>query len=90
MLCAHTNHAAPPLISLLSLRCSVVLWELLTWELPWGATNPWQVVTIVSEGGRLQLPEREKLPGPDSQVGLVLAVGLGVWLESRVVCDLVV
>ncbi len=21
----------------------VVLWELLTWELPWGATNPWQV-----------------------------------------------
>jgi hypothetical protein len=21
----------------------VVLWELLTWELPWGPMNPWQV-----------------------------------------------
>jgi serine/threonine protein kinase len=44
----------------------VVLWELLTWELPWGATNPWQVVTFVTEGGRLEIPARERLPGPDS------------------------
>jgi serine/threonine protein kinase len=108
----------------------VVLWELLTWELPWGATNPWQarapllspplplfrslfvgaapalptaarrprsrpdppaarrrleklaaaskltspsallrlapqVVTIVTEGGRLEVPARGELPGPD-------------------------
>lgn len=26
-----------------------------------------QVVTIVTEGGRLELPPRERLPGPDSQ-----------------------
>ena len=48
--------------------CSVVLWELLTWEVPFGSTNPWQVVTIVTEGGRLEFPPRDRLPGPDSQV----------------------
>ena len=49
------------------LLCSVVLWEILTWELPWGTTNPWQVVTVVSEGGRLELPPRSRIPGPDTQ-----------------------
>ena len=50
----------------------VVMWELLTWELPWGVTNPWQVVTMVMEGGRLTIPPREQLPGPDTDtfVGL--------------------
>lgn len=45
----------------------VVLWELLTWDLPWGVTNPWQVVTVVTEGGRLPIPSRNELPGPDTQ-----------------------
>lgn len=45
---------------------AIVLWELLTWELPWGPTNPWQVVTVVTEGGRLEVPPREDLPGPDT------------------------
>ena len=35
-------------------------------DLPWGNTNPWQVVQIVGEGGRLEIPPRERLPGPDS------------------------
>jgi hypothetical protein len=69
--------------------CSVVLWEMLTWDLPWGSTNPWQVVTIVTEGGRLELPARERLPGPDSQVRRAWQVvsqrhgGCSVWLSAR-------
>lgn len=45
---------------------AIVMWELLTWDLPWGPTNPWQVVTVVTEGGRLEVPAREILPGPDT------------------------
>lgn len=44
----------------------VVMWELMTWDLPWGVTNPWQVVTVVMEGGRLSVPSRADLPGPDN------------------------
>ena len=56
----------------------VVMWELLTWELPWGVTNPWQVVTMVMDGGRLTVPPREQLPGPDTDtfVGLDDYIGL--------------
>ncbi|PRW33836.1 Serine threonine- kinase CTR1 [Chlorella sorokiniana] len=45
---------------------SVVLHELLTWQLPWGSTNPWQLVNHVLSGGRLEVPSREALPGPDT------------------------
>ena len=45
---------------------AIVMWELLTWDLPWGPTNPWQVVTVVTEGGRLEIPARQDLPGPDT------------------------
>lgn len=44
----------------------VVMWELMTWDLPWGVTNPWQVVTVVMDGGRLPIPARGDLPGPDT------------------------
>ena len=44
----------------------VVMWELMTWDLPWGVTNPWQVVTVVMDGGRLPIPTRDNLPGPDT------------------------
>ena len=40
--------------------------ELLTWQLPWGTTNPWQLVNHVLAGGRLEVPPREVLPGPDT------------------------
>ncbi|KAG7668202.1 putative Serine/threonine-protein kinase CTR1 [Nannochloris sp. 'desiccata'] len=45
---------------------AIVMWEMLTWDLPWGITNPWQVVTVVTEGGRLEVPDRSALPGPDT------------------------
>ena len=44
----------------------VVMWEVATWLLPWGAANPWQLVGQVLHGGRLELPVREELPGPDT------------------------
>jgi serine/threonine protein kinase len=42
----------------------VVLWELLTWEMPWQWTNPWQIVSAIQGGARLEVPAREALPGP--------------------------
>ncbi|KAL4441022.1 hypothetical protein ABPG77_010453 [Micractinium sp. CCAP 211/92] len=46
----------------------LVMWELLTWELPWTgaeAENPWQIVGMVVAGARPAVPQREQLPGPD-------------------------
>lgn len=44
----------------------VVLWELLTFELPWFKDNPWSVAHIVGNGGRLTIPNRWDLPGLDT------------------------
>jgi serine/threonine protein kinase len=44
----------------------VVLWELLTWELPWLKDNPWSVAHTVGNGGRLTIPNRWDLPGLDT------------------------
>ena len=44
----------------------VVMWELLTWQLPWGKDNPWSVAHTVGNGGRLGIPPRWELPGPDN------------------------
>jgi hypothetical protein len=40
------------------------MWELLTWSLPWGAQNPWGIVSTIISGGRLPIPPVEDLPGP--------------------------
>jgi serine/threonine protein kinase len=44
----------------------VVMWEILTWELPWAKDNPWSVAHIVGNGGRLTIPNRWDLPGLDT------------------------
>ena len=44
----------------------VVLWELLTFQLPWGTSNPWGIVSQVTSGKRLTVPDANTLPGPDS------------------------
>ncbi len=45
----------------------VVMWELLTWQLPWLSDNPWSVAHIVGNGGRLTIPSRWDLPGLDTK-----------------------
>lgn len=45
---------------------AVVMWELLTWELPWATSGPWQLVNLITNGGRLEIPAREQLPGADT------------------------
>ncbi|KAL4422446.1 hypothetical protein ABPG75_008643 [Micractinium tetrahymenae] len=44
----------------------VVLWELMTWQLPWGTAKPWKIINLVLNGGRLELPPRDSLPGDDT------------------------
>jgi serine/threonine protein kinase len=41
----------------------VVLWELLTWAIPWEGVNAFQLVFMVSSGDRLAMPALEALPG---------------------------
>jgi hypothetical protein len=54
----------------------VILWELATWEAPWGQ-NTWHVATTVSEGGRLEFPPTPDLPGDShSFEGLKKYIGL--------------
>lgn len=44
----------------------VVLWELMTWRLPWSSSNPWGIVSAINSGNRLAIPEASDLPGEDS------------------------
>jgi hypothetical protein len=44
----------------------LVLWELLTWKLPWARKPPYQVRREVLDGRRPELPALEELPGPDN------------------------
>lgn len=41
----------------------VVLWELLTLQVPWGSANPWHIVNSLRTGGRLPFPAREEMLG---------------------------
>ena len=44
-----------------------ILWEVMTMDIPWSTSNPWAVVTLVQQGGRLEVPERHLLPGPGAE-----------------------
>lgn len=44
----------------------IVMWEMLTWQLPWAKDGPWSVVNIVGQGGRLHIPSRWDIPGLDN------------------------
>ncbi|KAI7840643.1 hypothetical protein COHA_005664 [Chlorella ohadii] len=48
---------------------SLVLYELLTWRLPWTFAvdmSPFKVGATIMAGGRPEVPPREALPGPDT------------------------
>lgn len=40
----------------------IVLWELMTWKLPWGEnTNPFSIINSVIQGKQLAIPEQDQL-----------------------------
>ncbi|EFN56509.1 hypothetical protein CHLNCDRAFT_30642 [Chlorella variabilis] len=45
----------------------LVLWELLTWRLPWAGMAPLQIMRLATSGQRPECPERGSLPGPGSE-----------------------
>ncbi|KAA6426630.1 MAG: kinase [Trebouxia sp. A1-2] len=48
----------------------VIMWEFLTWQIPWHECGPWQVVALVTEGAqRPELPAPEDLPGTGAFAG---------------------
>jgi len=44
----------------------VCMWELLTWKIPYGISNPWGIVSSITRGERLDIPPKNELPGPQS------------------------
>ncbi len=45
---------------------AMVLWEMLTWEIPFAGRGHWQLVKFVAEGGRPDIPLPHTLPGKAS------------------------
>jgi len=41
----------------------IVLWEALTWGLPWAKSSVWTIVGAVQQGDRPEIPPFERLPG---------------------------
>ncbi|PRW57695.1 Serine threonine- kinase CTR1 [Chlorella sorokiniana] len=44
----------------------VVMWEILTLELPWPHVGPWSLVGKLMDGVRLEVPPRDQIPGSDT------------------------
>ncbi|KAL4448214.1 hypothetical protein ABPG75_005433 [Micractinium tetrahymenae] len=44
---------------------AIVMWRLLSWEIPWSQTSAWQLVQQLMGGARLEVPSLEAMPGPD-------------------------
>ena len=55
----------------------IIMWEMLTWQLPWANLNPWGIVGLVLSGARPLLPTPEALPAIGSdRLGLDEYMGL--------------
>jgi serine/threonine protein kinase len=49
----------------------IIMWEFMTWQVPWHECGPWQVVALVTEGAqRPEIPAPEDLPGCKGFPGL--------------------
>ncbi|GAB4821932.1 hypothetical protein N2152v2_008978 [Parachlorella kessleri] len=44
----------------------VIMWELLTWEVPYARQSHWEVINDITAGRRLPVPAPEELPGRGS------------------------
>ena len=42
---------------------ALLLWSLATMEEPWAGTQTWQVVSLVQNGARLEVPAADAVPG---------------------------
>ncbi|KAL4458293.1 hypothetical protein ABPG75_013158 [Micractinium tetrahymenae] len=51
----------------------LVMFEVLTWQLPWRNMHPYQIRRSVLDGSRPQVPPQEALPGPDGDAFMHLA-----------------
>ena len=63
----------------------VVLWELLTWKLPWFDTpTVWNIVGKVQNGGRPALPPLSELPGlkPSDSLDAYIALMERCWAQD--------
>lgn len=63
----------------------IVLWELLTWELPWGNLYPWAIAHNVQRRERPAIPATSELPGmtPDADGNIP---GLTLYIELMQRC----
>ncbi|PRW32608.1 rRNA methyltransferase mitochondrial [Chlorella sorokiniana] len=61
---------------------AVLLWELLTWQLPWGGMDPFQIRRAVLAGMRPELPPFEALPG----AGAASMTGLDAYCRLMRAC----
>ena len=60
----------------------IILWELMTWEMPWANANVWQLPQQIMVGLRPAIPPLETLPGPDAKP----FAGLGRYIELMQAC----
>ena len=44
----------------------IIMWELLTWQLPWAGTGAHTIPVKVVQGDRPAVPDRGRLPGPNN------------------------
>eukprot|EP00887_Chlorella_sp_A99_P004769 scaffold4.g4769.t1 len=60
----------------------MLLWELLTWEIPFAKTSVFLIASQVQSGQRPPVPPPEQLPGPDN----FAFQGLGAYLDLMHAC----
>ena len=41
----------------------IIMWEMMTWRLPWEELNPFQIMLRLSQQERPEVPELDTLPG---------------------------
>ena len=58
----------------------IILWELMTWEMPWADANVWQLSRQIMGGLRPPIPDPATLPGPGP------FAGLGRYIELMEAC----
>ncbi|KAL4520908.1 hypothetical protein Ndes2526B_g00090 [Nannochloris sp. 'desiccata'] len=64
----------------------VVLWELLTWKLPWSEENVWVVSSAVLRNERPDIPPLNQLPGFDKGISEAQEISVSKYIELMKRC----